>query len=135
MESGLTVNRANWFPEFSSMEGDIALEGREGSIPDEKTAGAARVAVLGCGYWGKNLVRNFAELGALAAICDPNRAAADPLADRYHTPVAELDAVLRDNDIAGLAIAAPAALHATLARRAMEGGKHVFVEKPLALTL
>jgi predicted dehydrogenase/acetyltransferase-like isoleucine patch superfamily enzyme len=135
MGSGLTVNRANWFPEFSSMEGDIALESREGSIRDQKTAGAARVAVLGCGYWGKNLVRNFAELGALAAICDPNRAAAAPLADRYHTPVAELDAVLRDNDIAGLAIAAPAALHATLARRAMEAGKHVFVEKPLALTL
>ena len=35
-----------------------------------------RVAVIGCGYWGKNLVRNFAELGALAAICDPDRAAA-----------------------------------------------------------
>ena len=48
-----------------------------------------RVAAIGCGYWGKNLVRNFAELGALAAICDPDRAAASELADRYHARVAE----------------------------------------------
>jgi len=38
-----------------------------------------RVAVIGCGYWGKNLVRNFAELGSLTAICDPDRATATEL--------------------------------------------------------
>jgi UDP-2-acetamido-3-amino-2,3-dideoxy-glucuronate N-acetyltransferase len=92
-----------------------------------------RVAAVGCGYWGKNLVRNFAELGALAAICDPNPSAAVALADRFHAPVAPFDAVLRDDDIAGVAIAAPAALHAGLTRHALEAGKHVFVEKPLAL--
>jgi UDP-2-acetamido-3-amino-2,3-dideoxy-glucuronate N-acetyltransferase len=95
----------------------------------------ARVAVLGCGYWGKNLVRNFAELGALAAICDPAAAAAEPLARRYSAAVAEVDAVLRDTEIDGVAIAAPAALHAELAQRALAAGKHVFVEKPLALTI
>jgi UDP-2-acetamido-3-amino-2,3-dideoxy-glucuronate N-acetyltransferase len=95
----------------------------------------ARVAAIGCGYWGKNLVRNFAELDALAAICDPNRTAALQLADRYHTRVAEFDAVLRDDEINGVAIAAPAALHAELTHRAIEAGKHVFVEKPLALTV
>ena len=42
---------------------------------------------------------------------------------------------MRDDDIAGVAIAAPAALHADLTRRAIEAGKHVFVEKPLALTV
>jgi len=94
-----------------------------------------QVAAIGCGYWGKNLVRNFAELGALAAICDPNRPAAAALAERYRAPVATVDAVLRDDEIAGVAIAAPAALHADLARRAIEAGKHVFVEKPLALTV
>ena len=94
-----------------------------------------RVATVGCGYWGKNLVRNFAELGALAAICDPNRAAAEELANRYHAAIAEFETVLNDPDIAGIAIAAPAALHAELAHRAIEAGKHVFVEKPLALTL
>src|SRR5215472_6462766 len=94
-----------------------------------------QVAAIGCGYWGKNLVRNFAELGALAAICDPNRTAVAALAERYHAPVATVEAVLRDDEIAGVAIAAPAALHADLARRAIEAGKHVFVEKPLALTV
>jgi UDP-2-acetamido-3-amino-2,3-dideoxy-glucuronate N-acetyltransferase len=111
------------------------LDDRKVLIRGRETACAVRVAAIGCGYWGRNLVRNFAELGALAAICDPNRAAADQLADRYHTTVAELDAVLRDDDIAGVAIAAPAVLHAEFARRAIEAGKHVFVEKPLALTV
>jgi UDP-2-acetamido-3-amino-2,3-dideoxy-glucuronate N-acetyltransferase len=102
--------------------------GRDGVCP-------ARVAAIGCGYWGKNLVRNFAELRSLVAICDPDRGSARQLADRYQAPVAEFDAVLRDDQITGVAIAAPAALHAELAHRALEAGKHVFVEKPLALTV
>jgi predicted dehydrogenase/acetyltransferase-like isoleucine patch superfamily enzyme len=111
------------------------LEDRKILIQGREPACSFQVAAIGCGYWGKNLVRNFAELGALAAICDPNRAAADELANRYHIPAAEFDTVLRDDDIAGVAIAAPAALHADLARQAIEAGKHVFVEKPLALTV
>src|SRR5438105_12792908 len=94
-----------------------------------------RVAAIGCGYWGKNLVRNFAELGALAAICDPHRAAAEALAERYGVRVAAFESLLRDPGISGVAIAAPAVLHAELASRAIEAGKHVFVTKPLALTL
>ena len=93
-----------------------------------------RVAVIGCGYWGKNLVRNFAELGALAAICDPDRATAAQLSERFGAPVRELDDVLGDKGIAAVAIAAPAVQHAALATAAIEAGKHVFVEKPLALT-
>ena len=96
---------------------------------------ATRICVVGCGYWGKNLVRNFAELGALAAICDPDRAAAERLAGAYGVPVAGLDAALGDAAIEGVAIAAPAALHADLARRAIAAGKHVFVEKPLSLAI
>jgi UDP-2-acetamido-3-amino-2,3-dideoxy-glucuronate N-acetyltransferase len=107
---------------------DRSKTGRDQGCP-------VRVAAVGCGYWGKNLVRNFAELGALAAICDPDQEAALRLADRYHTRVAGLEAVLRDDTIAGVAIAAPAVLHAELTRRALEAGKHVFVEKPLALTV
>jgi len=95
----------------------------------------ARVAVIGCGYWGKNLVRNFAELGALAAVCDPDRAAAERLAGTYDVAVMGLAAVLQDPGIGGVAIAAPAILHAELAQQAIAAGKHVFVEKPLALTV
>jgi predicted dehydrogenase/acetyltransferase-like isoleucine patch superfamily enzyme len=94
-----------------------------------------RVAVIGCGYWGKNLVRNFAELGALAAICDVDQATAARLSHQYGAPGAALDAVWRDPAIAGVAIAAPAAQHAALARAAIEAGKHVLVEKPLALAV
>src|SRR5213595_3962692 len=75
------------------------------------------VAVIGCGYWGRNLVRNFAELGALAAICDPDQATASQLSARYGAPVAALEPMLRDPAIAGVAIAAPAA-----ARGACDGG-------------
>ena len=92
-----------------------------------------RVAVLGCGYWGKNLVRNFAELGALAAICDTVPATATTLSEKYGAPAVSLDAIWRDPTIAGVAIATPAILHASLAQRALTAGKHVFVEKPLAL--
>jgi UDP-2-acetamido-3-amino-2,3-dideoxy-glucuronate N-acetyltransferase len=93
----------------------------------------ARVAVVGCGYWGKNLVRNFAELGALAGICDPDRGSADKLAAASKSRVVEWAALLDDAEIDGVAIAAPAALHFQLARAALEAGRHVFVEKPLAL--
>ncbi|MFN7402431.1 MAG: NAD(P)-binding domain-containing protein, partial [Alphaproteobacteria bacterium] len=44
------------------------------------------VAVIGCGYWGKNLVRNFAELGALVAVADANPAAAETMAAIYKVP-------------------------------------------------
>jgi UDP-2-acetamido-3-amino-2,3-dideoxy-glucuronate N-acetyltransferase len=93
----------------------------------------ARVAVVGCGYWGKNLVRNFAELGALAAICDPDRANAEKLAAASKSRVIGWMPLLDDASIDAVAIAAPAALHFQLARAALEAGKHVFVEKPLAL--
>ena len=93
----------------------------------------AQIAVVGCGYWGKNLVRNFAELGALAAICDPDRANAEKLAAASRSRVIGWQPLLEDASIDAVAIAAPAALHFQLARAALEAGKHVFVEKPLAL--
>jgi predicted dehydrogenase/acetyltransferase-like isoleucine patch superfamily enzyme len=93
----------------------------------------ARVAVVGCGYWGKNLVRNFARLGALAAICDPDPGAAGRCAQEFRSRVAAWPELLADRGISAVAIAAPAALHAELTAAALEAGKHVFVEKPLAL--
>src|SRR5690242_7007795 len=92
-----------------------------------------RVAVVGCGYWGKNLVRNFAELGARAGICDPDHAAAERLAGASGSRVIDWTALLDDSAVEGVAIAAPAALHFELARAALQAGKNVFVEKPLAL--
>jgi predicted dehydrogenase len=95
-----------------------------------------RVAVIGLGHWGANLVRNVAALGALAAMHDTvpatraKFAAAHPAA-RLHDDAAS---VLADPSIEAVMIATPAATHGALVRRALEAGKHVFVEKPLALT-
>jgi len=91
------------------------------------------LAVIGAGYWGKNLVRVLGELGALAAVCDADEELAAKLARDHGGEGRRLQDVLDDPAITSVAVAAPAALHAELASAALEAGKHVFVEKPLAL--
>ncbi len=94
-----------------------------------------RIAVVGCGYWGKNLVRNLFQLECLGLVCDATasgRATAAAVAPGV--PVTEeVEAVLA-SDVSGVVIATPAETHYELARRALEADKDVFVEKPLALT-
>jgi UDP-2-acetamido-3-amino-2,3-dideoxy-glucuronate N-acetyltransferase len=96
-----------------------------------------RIACVGAGYWGANLVRNFHQLGALARICesDPDRRL--ELSRRYAScDVTEtLEPVLADPAIAGVAIATPAPTHGELVRRCLLAGKDVFVEKPLCLSV
>ena len=94
-----------------------------------------RIAHVGYGYWGRNLARNFAELGALAAVVDGNPKAADEGAAKHGVPALTWDAVLADASIDGVSLASPAPLHARQALDALAAGKHVFVEKPLALDL
>jgi UDP-2-acetamido-3-amino-2,3-dideoxy-glucuronate N-acetyltransferase len=94
----------------------------------------AKVAVIGCGHWGKNLVRNFAELGALGAISDPNSELAAQFSSQFNVPALDFDTILQ-SDCDGVVIAAPALLHAPLSEKAFAVGKHVYVEKPLAMTL
>lgn len=93
------------------------------------------VAVVGAGHWGPNLIRNFHELGALAAVCDldPGRLA-DATARISVRTTTSLDEILSDPGIDAVAIATPVPTHHPLALRALEAGKHVFVEKPLALS-
>lgn len=93
-----------------------------------------RISVIGCGYWGKNLVRNFAELGVLDSVCDANADLANKAAQAYAVPAKTLDEVL-DSSVDGVVIAAPAAQHFSLASKALQAGKHVFVEKPLSLKI
>lgn len=100
-----------------------------GSIP--------RVAVVGCGYWGRNVVRNFHALGALAVVVDPapaGRAAAAQLAPGAEV-LADFDAVLARRDIDAMVLATPASTHATLGLRALAAGKDLLVEKPMALSV
>ena len=95
-----------------------------------------KVAVVGCGYWGKNLVRNFARTGALVRVCEltaEGQNVARELAPDVEV-VSDLDAVFGEG-VDGVVLATPAETHFALARRALETGKDVFVEKPLALCL
>jgi UDP-2-acetamido-3-amino-2,3-dideoxy-glucuronate N-acetyltransferase len=92
------------------------------------------VAVIGCGYWGKNLVRSFHELGSLHSVCDTREEALQQAREKYKVKTTgSFNAILADAQVEGVAIAAPAAQHFELARRALLSGKDVFVEKPLAL--
>ena len=94
-----------------------------------------RVGVIGTGYWGRNLVRNFHELGALAGLSDINAAVREDISAGY--PEARMyeqaDQMLGDPGIDAIAIATPAATHGDLADAALRAGKHVFVEKPMCL--
>ncbi len=92
------------------------------------------VAVVGCGYWGKNLVRNFHQLGALALVADATsagRARAQSIAPGIPVVASEDEAIAAD--VAGVVIATPAETHYAIARKALLAGKDVFVEKPLTL--
>jgi len=93
------------------------------------------IAVIGSGYWGKNLVRNFYEIGALKLICDKDDSILNNFKKLYNgveTCLATSEVFTR-TDIDGVVIASPAETHFTLAREALLSGKHVYVEKPLVL--
>ena len=93
-----------------------------------------KVAVIGAGSWGKNLVRNFAQLDALAMVCDPDSQACANAAKAFPgIPICGDFAEVFATDIEAMAIATPAVSHYPLAKRALLAGKDVFVEKPLAL--
>jgi UDP-2-acetamido-3-amino-2,3-dideoxy-glucuronate N-acetyltransferase len=105
------------------------------SSPVQQATTLPRVAAVGCGYWGINIARNLARLGALHSICEPNLVRAAKVSAEYNVPARTLDQLLQDTNCDAIALASPAALHSRQVRRALDAGKHVFVEKPLALKL
>jgi predicted dehydrogenase len=94
------------------------------------------VGVIGCGYWGPNLVRNFKTLTdcRLKAICDKQENRLRHLRNIYSDVEAHTDALklINDSSIDAVAIATPVAYHFGLAKAALCAGKHTLVEKPLA---
>jgi predicted dehydrogenase len=96
---------------------------------------AKKVGVVGLGYWGPNLARNFDELGALAALCDLDVGLRERFAGRYpHVRVvADFEELLADETLDGIVVATPVPTHYELTKRALAAGKHVLVEKPPAM--
>jgi UDP-2-acetamido-3-amino-2,3-dideoxy-glucuronate N-acetyltransferase len=97
-----------------------------------------KTAIVGSGYWGKNLVRNFHDLGTLVAICDKNPQVLTEFQKAYQgiAITQDLDQLLDDSllGVEAVAIATPASTHYRFTKKCLFAGKHVFVEKPLALT-
>jgi predicted dehydrogenase len=96
---------------------------------------ALTVGLAGLGFWGPNLARNFAELGPLAWLCDSDQSKLEAVRQRF--PSARVTSrfadLLEDDGLIAVAIATPVVTHFDLARQALLAGKHVFVEKPMAL--
>ncbi len=92
-----------------------------------------RVALIGAGPWGSNIGRTLAAIGALDAVADVDEGRAHAHAAECGVPVRSLSEILDDPHIHAVAVAVPAAQHAEVGLRVLDAGKHLFVEKPLAL--
>jgi UDP-2-acetamido-3-amino-2,3-dideoxy-glucuronate N-acetyltransferase len=94
-----------------------------------------RICVVGCGHWGKNLARNFADLKRLYAVCESDPARLQAFAALYPGARAfsRLQDAIADPGVDALVLATPAEAHYRMALEALRGGKDLFVEKPLAL--
>lgn len=113
---------------------DRGARGRTAAPHDQPV----RVAVVGLGYWGPNLVRNLfeSESTEAVAVCDSRAAAIDSIRRRFPSlrGTTRFDDVLADPEVEAVAIATPVSTHFRLTEAALEAGKHVFVEKPLTAT-
>ena len=92
------------------------------------------VIVIGCGYWGKNLIRNFHELGALEGIVDENKEIASKFSKQYSVKSFSLEEALESKS-ESVAISVPAMKHHEISLKALQNNKHIFVEKPLSMDL
>ena len=93
-----------------------------------------KIAVIGAGSWGKNLVRNFYELGVLKTVCDLEEENLIRAKDRHPRIIttSSIEDVISDREIDGIVIATPAHTHYQIAKRSLNAGHNVYVEKPLA---
>ena len=96
---------------------------------------APRIAVLGCGYWGSNDIRTLKKLDALHAVSDANRARAEGFAAEEDCLAIPPEEIFGRDDVDAIIMALPPQFHAEFAVRAVEAGKDVLVEKPIALTV
>ncbi len=94
-----------------------------------------KIALIGCGNWGKNIARNLHQMGVLACIYDLNIKLSEKLSYEYSLPTLELNKIFKDQNINAIVIASPAITHKDLATEALKNDKDVFIEKPYCLSL
>jgi predicted dehydrogenase len=98
-----------------------------------------KIAVVGCGYWGPNLVRNFHSLSdcQVKVVCDANENRLRHMQSLYHyiETSQDLEKITKDPDIDAVVIATPVRFHYEMAKKCLEGGKHIFIEKPMAASV
>ncbi len=108
-------------------------------FPAELQHEPARIGVVGLGYWGPNLIRNLNDLeeADLRWICDLDQSRLDTFVRRYPTVrgTRSFEDLIADPDLDAVAIATPVSSHYSLALAALQAGKHVFIEKPLAASV
>jgi len=93
------------------------------------------IGLIGCGMWGRNLARNLAQLGVLAAVADRHAENAAEFGSAFAAKPVDVDTLIHDEAIDGIVIATAAPSHDALAIAALSAGKHIYVEKPLSLSL
>ena len=94
-----------------------------------------KIALIGCGNWGKNIARNLYQMGFLACIYDTNFKLSEKLNNDYSLPTLELNKIFEDQNIDAIVIASPAITHKEMATEALNKNKDVFIEKPFCLSL
>jgi len=104
-------------------------------MDDDEMGKTVRVALIGCGMWGRNIARNLNQLGSLSGVADANDVAAGAFAGEFDCPVLSVEDALHGKETDAVAIVTSAPSHHHLVTQALKAGKPVFVEKPLALSL
>jgi predicted dehydrogenase len=126
------VNSGQW----GTLKGGRVTDSSASSFVPSSVSQETTVAVVGLGYWGPNIVRNLCDLpeAHVSHVYDLDRTSVGKILRRYPSiaGAARYDEILDDEDVDAVAVATPVSTHYELARNALERGKHVFVEKPLA---
>lgn len=93
-----------------------------------------KIAVIGCGVWGRNIVRNFYNLGVLDTVCDIDEENLAKVSQDYENvkTVKDFKEVLNNPEITGVAVVTPSHMHYSIVKEMLLAGKHVYVEKPLS---
>jgi len=98
-----------------------------------------KIGVVGCGYWGPNIIRNFNSLEGciVKTICDLDENRLKHLRSLYNhlTVTKDFSEIVNDDDIDAIAIATPVRFHFDMAYQSLKAGKHTFVEKPMAFSV